>query len=92
MTLRIARWPAVLLTSGGLRISYWASCPVGLTAFELDLTVVQGDAYGSRIRRERGVIPCDGILRRYHGVVHPSEGMFAVGSAHIDGYAVAPSS
>jgi len=86
LTLRLARSPAVLLADGGIRVNYRASCPEGLTAFELDLTVVQGEAYGSRIRRERGVIPCDGVMRRYKRVVHPTVGVFAVGSAHIDGF------
>lgn len=86
MTLRLARSPAVLLTSGGVRITYWARCPVGLTAFELDLSVVQGGASGSNIRREAGVIPCDGVLRQYRGIVHPEQGAFSTGEASINGF------
>ena len=86
MSVQLARWPAVLRADGDVVVTAWTTCPVGLTAFEFDVSVVQGASYGSTVNLERDVVPCDGVRHRHKVVVEPALGSFAAGDATINAY------
>jgi hypothetical protein len=86
MSIEIARWPAVLRSDGRIAVTAWTRCPVGLTAFEFDITIGQGSSYGSNLKLVRDAVPCDGVRHQYRVLVEPALGSFTTGEASISAY------
>jgi hypothetical protein len=73
-----------LKANGVAVVTFWARCRPDVSSFELDVSLRQGDLFGSTPRVEAGVVPCDGKPHRMRVGVLPEAGAYVPGRATAD--------
>jgi hypothetical protein len=85
--VNISERPARIGRDGSVPVKVWARCEPGLQAFELDVSVGQGSAFGSTtIIGPPDVIVCDGLWHPILVRVLPERGSFRSGRATVDAF------
>jgi hypothetical protein len=83
-TVDIVEQDTRLKTDGSVPISVSALCRPDQQAFELDVSIRQGSAFGSVFLLGPGLTPCDGARHRLTVRVLPESGVFTPGAADVD--------
>ena len=82
--VQVLRTSGFLRSDGRVGISVRGNCDPGLQAFELDISLRQGDTFGSVPIVQVGVVPCDDQWHNVRVKVTPETGRFVHGSVHVD--------
>jgi hypothetical protein len=75
-----------LKANGAAVVTVRTRCRPDVSAFELDVSVGQGDVFGSTTIVEAGVVPCDGHRHTIRVRVLPEAGAFVPGRATADAF------
>ena len=84
--VQVLRSSGYLRADGRVGISVRANCDPGLQAFELDVTLRQGDVLGFVSILERDVVPCDDAWHNVRVKISPQDGRFRHGLIDVDVY------